>query len=159
MKADYLLQRLREWGVEHVLAYPVDGINGFLAARGRAGDRPRCVQARHEEMTAFPAGQTDRSATTALIIPADGQELGHEAPAHVAGAGSSSRRRRVTRLAISDHFHPWKDAQGNSPLVWSMIGPLSQAVDLPVNTWVSCPPCVCIARSPPRLRPCRAPAR
>lgn len=37
MKADYLLQRLREWGVEHVLAYPVDGINGFLAARGGLG--------------------------------------------------------------------------------------------------------------------------
>ncbi|MFJ6053383.1 TIGR03557 family F420-dependent LLM class oxidoreductase [Streptomyces sp. NPDC092307] len=44
-----------------------------------------------------------------------------------------------TRLAISDHFHPWNDAQGSSPLVWSMIGALSQTVDLPVTTLVTCP--------------------
>ncbi|MCY0929077.1 LLM class F420-dependent oxidoreductase [Streptomyces sp. H27-H1] len=44
-----------------------------------------------------------------------------------------------TRLAISDHFHPWNDAQGSSPFVWSMIGALSQAVDLPVTTLVTCP--------------------
>ncbi|WP_406187438.1 TIGR03557 family F420-dependent LLM class oxidoreductase [Streptomyces sp. NBC_01006] len=44
-----------------------------------------------------------------------------------------------TRLAISDHYHPWNDAQGNSPLVWSMIGALSQTVDLPVTTLVTCP--------------------
>ncbi len=53
--ADFLLARLREWGVEHVFAYPGDGINGLLAAWGRAGDRPRFVQARHEEMCAFEA--------------------------------------------------------------------------------------------------------
>ncbi|MGW6569106.1 TIGR03557 family F420-dependent LLM class oxidoreductase [Streptomyces sp. NPDC054975] len=44
-----------------------------------------------------------------------------------------------TRLAISDHFHPWNDAQGNSPFVWSMIGALSQTTDLPVTTLVTCP--------------------
>ncbi|MEV8531571.1 TIGR03557 family F420-dependent LLM class oxidoreductase [Streptomyces sp. NPDC051211] len=44
-----------------------------------------------------------------------------------------------TRLAVSDHFHPWNDAQGNSPFVWSVIGALSQAVDLPVTTLVTCP--------------------
>ncbi|MEV0531848.1 TIGR03557 family F420-dependent LLM class oxidoreductase [Kitasatospora sp. NPDC050463] len=44
-----------------------------------------------------------------------------------------------TRLAISDHFHPWNDAQGNSPFVWSMIGALSRTVDLPVTTLVTCP--------------------
>ncbi|MFJ8209204.1 thiamine pyrophosphate-requiring protein [Streptomyces sp. NPDC096033] len=170
--ADYVLQRLREWDVEHVFAYPGDGINGLLAAWGRAKDAPRFVQARHEEMAAFEAvgyakfsgrtgvcaatsgpgaihllnglydakldhvpvvaivGQTDRSAmggsyqqevdllslykdvasefcqmvtvpeqlpnvldralriaatrrtVTAVIIPADVQELDHEAPAH-----------------------------------------------------------------------------
>ncbi|GAA0939611.1 thiamine pyrophosphate-requiring protein [Actinocorallia libanotica] len=53
--ADFLLSRLREWGVEHVFAYPGDGINGLLGAWGRAGDRPRFVQARHEEMCAFEA--------------------------------------------------------------------------------------------------------
>ncbi|MEW2414456.1 thiamine pyrophosphate-requiring protein [Streptomyces sp. NPDC046866] len=53
--ADYLLQRLRAWDVEHVFAYPGDGINGLLAAWGRAEDRPRFIQARHEEMAAFQA--------------------------------------------------------------------------------------------------------
>jgi G6PDH family F420-dependent oxidoreductase len=42
-------------------------------------------------------------------------------------------------LWISDHFHPWNDEQGHSPLVWAVIGALSQAVDLPVTTAVTCP--------------------
>jgi G6PDH family F420-dependent oxidoreductase len=43
------------------------------------------------------------------------------------------------RLWISDHFHPWNDEQGQSPFVWSVIGALSEAVDLPVATAVTCP--------------------
>jgi G6PDH family F420-dependent oxidoreductase len=43
------------------------------------------------------------------------------------------------RLWISDHFHPWSDAQGHSPFVWSVIGALSEAVSLPVKTAVTCP--------------------
>src|SRR2546423_13962653 len=53
--ADVLLNRLREWGVEHVFGYPGDGINGLLAAWGRAENKPRFVQSRHEEMSAFEA--------------------------------------------------------------------------------------------------------
>jgi pyruvate dehydrogenase (quinone) len=53
--ADYLLERLRSWGVEHVFAYAGDGINGILAAFGRAENKPQFVQARHEEMAAFEA--------------------------------------------------------------------------------------------------------
>ncbi|MEU2232522.1 thiamine pyrophosphate-requiring protein [Streptomyces vietnamensis] len=53
--SDYVLQRLRDWEVSHVFAYPGDGINGLLAAWGRAEDRPRFVQSRHEEMSAFEA--------------------------------------------------------------------------------------------------------
>ncbi|MFF7163408.1 thiamine pyrophosphate-requiring protein [Streptomyces sp. NPDC008086] len=53
--SDYLLQRLREWEVEHVFAYPGDGINGLLAAWGRADNHPQFIQARHEEMSAFEA--------------------------------------------------------------------------------------------------------
>jgi pyruvate dehydrogenase (quinone) len=53
--ADHVLQRLREWGVEHVFGYPGDGINGLLAAWGRAEDQPRFIQSRHEEMSAFEA--------------------------------------------------------------------------------------------------------
>jgi pyruvate dehydrogenase (quinone) len=53
--ADYLLERLRAWGVEKVFGYPGDGINGLLAAWGRAGNQPKFIQARHEEMAAFEA--------------------------------------------------------------------------------------------------------
>src|SRR3982751_3539035 len=53
--ADVLLSRLRDWGVQQVFGYPGDGINGLLAAWGRADDRPQFVQARHEEMAAFEA--------------------------------------------------------------------------------------------------------
>ncbi|WP_046730431.1 thiamine pyrophosphate-requiring protein [Streptomyces humi] len=53
--SDYILQRLREWDVEHVFAYPGDGINALLAAWGRAENKPRFIQSRHEEMSAFEA--------------------------------------------------------------------------------------------------------
>ncbi|CQD08675.1 thiamine pyrophosphate protein [Mycobacterium lentiflavum] len=53
--SDYLLERLRAWGVQHVFGYPGDGINGILAAWGRAGNEPKFVQSRHEEMSAFEA--------------------------------------------------------------------------------------------------------
>ena len=53
--SDHILARLREWDVEHVFAYAGDGINGLLAAWGRAANKPMFVQARHEEMAAFEA--------------------------------------------------------------------------------------------------------
>ena len=61
------------------------------------------------------------------------------------GPGELVRQARLAeeagfeRLWISDHFHPWNDAQGNSPFVWSVIGALSEAVSLPVTTAVTCP--------------------
>ncbi len=53
--ADHLLDRLRRWDVDYVFGYPGDGINGLLAAWGRADNRPKFVQARHEEMAALNA--------------------------------------------------------------------------------------------------------
>ncbi|CAM2799281.1 thiamine pyrophosphate-requiring protein [Saccharomonospora xinjiangensis] len=52
---DYLLRRLRDWGVRQVFGYPGDGINGIVAAFGKADNQPRFVQSRHEEMSAFEA--------------------------------------------------------------------------------------------------------
>src|SRR5438874_3510716 len=41
---------------------------------------------------------------------------------------------------ISDHFHPWTDAQGQSPFVWSVIGGIAHATSrLVVGTGVTCP--------------------
>jgi len=53
--ADFILERLREWGVGRIYGYPGDGINGFLGALERSGGNPEFVQARHEEMAAFMA--------------------------------------------------------------------------------------------------------
>src|SRR5438067_10621509 len=53
--ADYVLNRLREWGVHRIYGYPGDGINAFLGAFDRAGGDPDFIQVRHEEMAAFMA--------------------------------------------------------------------------------------------------------
>lgn len=42
-------------------------------------------------------------------------------------------------LWISDHFHPWNNAQGQSPFVWSVLGALSQRTHLPIVVAVTCP--------------------
>src|SRR5438105_770046 len=54
---DFLVSRLRAWGVQRVFGYPGDGINGIMAGLEHARDEgPRFVQARHEELAAFMAG-------------------------------------------------------------------------------------------------------
>src|SRR2546428_1353215 len=54
---DFLVERLRAWGVQRVFGYPGDGINGIMAGFEHAGDeRPRFIQARHEELAALMAG-------------------------------------------------------------------------------------------------------
>ena len=41
---------------------------------------------------------------------------------------------------LSDHYHPWIDAQGQSPFVWSVIGSIAQAIArLRIGTGVTCP--------------------
>ena len=41
---------------------------------------------------------------------------------------------------ISDHFHPWLDDQGQSPMVWPVIGGIATATDrLRLATAVTCP--------------------
>jgi pyruvate dehydrogenase (quinone) len=53
--SDFLLERIREWGVQRIYGYPGDGISGIMGALDRADNRPRFVQSRHEEMAAFMA--------------------------------------------------------------------------------------------------------
>ena len=54
---DYLLERLRTWGVQRIYGYPGDGINGIIGAFSRLsdGEGPEFIQVRHEEMAAFMA--------------------------------------------------------------------------------------------------------
>jgi coenzyme F420-dependent glucose-6-phosphate dehydrogenase len=45
-----------------------------------------------------------------------------------------------TFALISDHFHPWIDAQGQSPFVWAVLGGIAEATErLRVGTGVTCP--------------------
>jgi pyruvate dehydrogenase (quinone) len=53
--SDFLIARLAAWGVTRIYGYPGDGINGIMGALGRAQDRMRFIQVRHEEMAAFMA--------------------------------------------------------------------------------------------------------
>lgn len=71
--SDYILERLRQWDVEQVFGYPGDGINGLLAAWGRADNKPQFVQARHEEMAAFEAvGHAKFSGRTGVCVATSG---------------------------------------------------------------------------------------
>jgi pyruvate dehydrogenase (quinone) len=53
--SDFLVERLRAWGVRRIYGYPGDGINGILGALESVGDAIDFVQVRHEEMAAFMA--------------------------------------------------------------------------------------------------------
>jgi len=44
------------------------------------------------------------------------------------------------RAWVTDHFHPWLDAQGQSPFVWAVLGGIASATErLIVGTGVTCP--------------------
>ena len=43
-------------------------------------------------------------------------------------------------VLISDHIHPWVDAQGHSPFVWSVLGAIAQSTsEFRIGTGVTCP--------------------
>ena len=53
--------------------------------------------------------------------------------AHAEGAG-------FTTGWVSDHFHPWIDAQGQSPFVWAVLGGIAGATErMRFGTGVTCP--------------------
>ena len=52
---DFIVERLRQWGVRRIFGYPGDGINGVFGALQRAKGKIEFIQARHEEMAAFMA--------------------------------------------------------------------------------------------------------
>lgn len=75
---DYLLARLREWGIDQVFGYAGDGINGLIASFGKADNQPRFVQARHEEMAAFEAvGYAKFSGKVAVCMATSGPGAVH----------------------------------------------------------------------------------
>lgn len=56
--ADFMVERLHQWGIRRIFGYPGDGINGIMGALRRAesnSHRIEFIQSRHEEMAAFMA--------------------------------------------------------------------------------------------------------
>jgi pyruvate dehydrogenase (quinone) len=53
--AQFILERLHEWGVKRIYGYPGDGINGLLGAFHEAGEKIEFIQTRHEEIASFAA--------------------------------------------------------------------------------------------------------
>lgn len=53
--ADFIVERLSQWGIARIFGYPGDGINGLIGAFGRTKMPLEFIQARHEEMAALMA--------------------------------------------------------------------------------------------------------
>jgi pyruvate dehydrogenase (quinone) len=54
--ADFICERLLEWGIDKVYGFPGDGINGLLSALRTHQDRLKFIQVRHEEMATSGPG-------------------------------------------------------------------------------------------------------
>lgn len=62
-----------------------------------------------------------------------------DAPALV-GQAVRAEQAGFSFAGISDHFHPWVDAQGNSPFVWGVLGAIAARTErLQLLTGVTCP--------------------
>ena len=61
-------------------------------------------------------------------------------PNDLIAQAQQAQRAGFEGLWISDHYHPWNDAQGHSGFVWGTIGAIAQAAPgMPVTTAVTCP--------------------
>jgi len=75
-------------------------------------------------------------------VPELGYALSSEEhpPADLVRNAERAEQAGFTFALISDHFHPWVDAQGHSPFVWSVIGGIAQRTErLRLGTGVTCP--------------------
>ena len=61
-------------------------------------------------------------------------------PKQLVGFARQAEETGLEFAMISDHFHPWTDAQGQSPFVWSVIGGIARETSrLRLGTAVTCP--------------------
>ncbi len=82
---------------------------------------------------------TTRSKSTQLHL---GYSLSTEEhrPEELVGFAARAEAIGFEYASISDHFHPWIEAQGNSPFAWSVLGGIANATStLRVGTGVTCP--------------------
>jgi coenzyme F420-dependent glucose-6-phosphate dehydrogenase len=75
-------------------------------------------------------------------VPELGYSLSSEenGPSELVRLAKAAEDAGFTFALVSDHFHPWIDAQGNSPFVWSVIGGIAEATErIRLGTGVTCP--------------------
>jgi coenzyme F420-dependent glucose-6-phosphate dehydrogenase len=75
-------------------------------------------------------------------VPEFGYALSSEehGPAELVRNARAAEEAGFTFALVSDHYHPWLDAQGHSPFVWNVIGGIAQATEqLQLGTGVTCP--------------------
>jgi coenzyme F420-dependent glucose-6-phosphate dehydrogenase len=79
-------------------------------------------------------------------ITADVTEFGYalsseeHAPLDLVANARRAEEAGFSFALISDHYHPWVDAQGQSPFVWSVIGGIAATTEtLRLGTGVTCP--------------------
>lgn len=62
------------------------------------------------------------------------------APSELVANARRAEEAGFSYVLISDHYHPWVNAQGHSPFVWGVIGAIAQATErLRLGTAVTCP--------------------
>jgi G6PDH family F420-dependent oxidoreductase len=72
-----------------------------------------------------------------LGVAFSSEELG---PNEIVRYAARAEEAGFTTGWVSDHFHPWIDAQGNSPFVWSVLGGIATATErIRFGTGVTCP--------------------
>ena len=72
-----------------------------------------------------------------LGVGLSSEELG---PHEIVAAAVHAEAVGFTTAWVSDHYHPWIDAQGQSPFVWTVLGGIAEATStIRVGTGVTCP--------------------
>jgi G6PDH family F420-dependent oxidoreductase len=78
-------------------------------------------------------------------MTADNMEIGfavsseEHGPTELVDQAVAAEQAGFTTVAVSDHFHPWTSRQGQSPMVWAVLGGIAARTSLRMGTAVTCP--------------------
>ncbi len=83
------------------------------------------------------AARMQKGGTMELGVALSSEELG---PSQIVRTAAWAEEVGFRTAWVSDHYHPWIDAQGESPFVWTVLGGIAGATQqLRVGTGVTCP--------------------
>ncbi|MCU1592892.1 MAG: F420-dependent oxidoreductase, family [Frankiales bacterium] len=60
-------------------------------------------------------------------------------PRHLVSTAQLAEKAGFERVWVSDHYHPWTQAQGESAFVWAVLGAIAATTELKMTTAVTCP--------------------